>query len=148
MKLANFFWYLIFLIPWFLSGILFRGDFHYYFELNLPVWAPKPIIFTFGWIILYFLIAYSVCHVFKKSSSNYKIYLVINYFSNQLFLICFFGIKDLFLSLVDVLIVLISSMYLYVETRILKKRYSWYFIPYMIWNLVALILMFSIFIMN
>lgn len=140
--------FLCFLLPWFLAGILFRGDSTYYYSLNLPFFAPKPIMFILVWPLLYLLIAYSVFHVYRESTSNYKIYLVINYLSNQLFSFCFFLLKDPFLALVDVIIVFISSMYLYVETKMLQKNYSFYLIPYMIWNFLAFILMFCIFVMN
>lgn len=147
-QFKKFVYYLVFLLPWFLSGILFHGDASYYYSLDLPNFAPNPIVFAIIWPILYLLIAYSVSHVYKESTTNYKIYLVINYLSNQLFTFCFFTLKDNFLALVDVIIVLISSMYLYVETKILRKNDSLYLIPYMIWNFLALILMFTIFVIN
>lgn len=140
--------YLSYLLPWFLAFILFRGDSSYYLGLRLPNFAPNPILFGIIWTILYFLIAYSCYHVYRDSNSNYKIYLVINYLSNQLFPFCFFTLENLFLALVDVIIVLISSMYLYVETKILQEKYAKYLIPYILWNIFAFILMFTIFVMN
>lgn len=148
MQFKKIFCYLVFLLPWFLSGFLFQADSSYYYSLQLPSFAPNPIVFAIIWPFLYLLIAYSVSHVYKGSTTNYKIYLVINYLSNQLYTFCFFILKDHFLALVDVIIVLISSMYLYVETKMLRKNYSLYLIPYMIWNFLALILMFTIFVMN
>lgn len=148
MYFRKFISYLTFLLPWFLSGILFRSDSAYYFSLNLPFFAPPPIIFAIVWPILYLLIAYSVWKTFFCSTTNYKIYLVINYVANQLFTFCFFVLKDNFLALVDVIIVLISSLYLYVETKILNKKYAFYLIPYVIWNIFAFILIFTIFVMN
>ena len=98
--------------------------------------------------ILYILIAYSVYKTYQISTTNYKIYLVINYLANQLFTFCFFTLKNNFLALVDVIIILISSLYLYVETKLIDEDNKWYLIPYIIWNIFALILVFTVFIMN
>ena len=140
--------YLLYLIPWFLSGIFFRSNTSYYQSLNLPIYAPPPIIFPIIWTILYILIAYSIYLVRKNTTTNYKIYLTINYLSNQLFTICFFSLKNNFLALTDTIIVFISSLYLYVETKSLKEKASWYLIPYILWNIFALILIFNIFFTN
>lgn len=148
MKLKKFLVYLLFLLPWFLGGILFKTDTAYYLGLNLPWFAPPPIMFGIVWPILYLLIAYSVYMTWNVSTSNYKIYLVINYISNQLFTWFFFILKNNFLALIDTIIVLISSLYLYVETKKLNKDSAKYLIPYIVWNIFALILVFTIFITN
>lgn len=140
--------YLLFLLPWFLSGVIFKTDTSYYFSLNLPWFAPNPIVFGIVWPILYVLIAYSVYKTWPNSTSNYKIYLTINYVANQLYTWTFFVLKNNFLALVDVIIILISSLYLYVETRTLNEDKKWYLVPYIIWNIFALILVFTIFITN
>lgn len=140
--------YLLFLLPWFLSSLLFKIDKNYYTSLNLPIFAPPTIAFPIIWSILYLLIAYSVSKTFKNSTTNYKIYLTINYFANQLYTFCFFTLKNNFLALVDTIIVLISSLYLYLETKSLKKDKTWPLIPYIIWNIFALILIFYIYLTN
>ena len=148
MKFKKFLVYLLFLLPWFISGIIFKSDKAYYLSLDLPFFAPPPILFGIIWPILYVLIAYSVYKTWNGSSSNYKIYLIINYISNQLYTWAFFILKNNFLALVDTIIVLISSLYLYVETKKLNKDKAKYLIPYIIWNIFALILVFTIFITN
>ena len=148
MKLKHFLEYIACLLPWFLSNILFPIDTAYYQGLNLPAFAPAPIAFGIIWPILYGLIAYSIYKTSPNSTSNYKIYLVINYVANQLFTLCFFVLKNNFLALVDVIIVLISSLYLYVETKILNKNATGYLVPYIIWNIFALVLIFTIFVIN
>lgn len=148
MKFKRFLVYLLFLLPWFLSGILFKIDSSYYFSLNKPFFAPEPIVFGIVWPILYILIAYSVYKTWSNSTSNYKIYLIINYVANQLFTWTFFVLKNNFLALVDTIIILISSLYLYIETRMINRDKAKYLIPYIIWNIFALILVFTIFIIN
>lgn len=140
--------YLIFLLPWFLSNIIFKIDTNYYNIITKPFFAPDALVFPIIWTIIYFLIAYSISKIWFNSVSNLRIYLLINYLANQLYTFCFFNIKSNFLSLIDVIIVLISSIYLYLEVRNIANKYSRYLIPYIIWNIFALILSFSILILN
>ena len=144
-KIVN---YLLCLLPWFISSIIFRVDTNYYKNLNLPFFAPPGIVFPIVWTVLYILISISIYKVIKNSTSNYKIYLLINYLSNQLYTLCFFVIKNNFLAFCDCLIVFISSLYLYVETKNMNNKVSLYLIPYLIWNGFATILSLAIFIMN
>lgn len=148
MKFKKFLVYLLFLLPWFLSNLFFKTDTAYYLSLNLPWFAPPPIVFGIVWPILYGLIAYSISKTWPNSTSNYKIYLLINYVANQLYTWVFFGLKNNFLALVDTIIVLVSSLYLYVETKAINEDKAKYLIPYIIWNIFALILVFTIFITN
>ena len=148
MKFKKFLVHLLFLLPWFISNLIFKIDTTYYQSLDRPWFAPPPIIFGIVWPILYALIAYSVYKTWSNSNSNYKIYLVINYIANQLYTLFFFVLKNNFLSLVDTIIILISSLYLYIETKNLNKEKEKYLIPYILWNIFALILVFTIFITN
>lgn len=139
--MKNFFKFLIYLLPWFLSGILFKVDKVFYNSLNKPFFAPPPIVFAIVWPILYILIAYSLYKNKNKTMSYYKS-LIVNYFSNQIYTFFFFTIKSPFIALIDTIIVFISSLFLYNEIK--KKT----LIPYIIWNLFACILSFSIYILN
>ena len=140
--------FLLYLLPWFISAILFRSDSSYYNNLNLPFIAPPPFLFGIIWPILYLLISYSIFKVYNNSNSDYKKTLLINYISNQLFSFFFFTIKNNPLSLIDTIIVLISSIYLYKKTKLIDEKYSKYLIPYIIWNIFALILILTITAMN
>ena len=140
--------FILYLIPWFISAILFRSNPNYYNTLNQPFFAPPPWLFGIIWPILYLLITYSIYNIYKYSNKDYKKALLINYISNQLFSFFFFTIKNNFLSLIDTIIVLISSIYLYRLTNQIDKKYSKYLIPYIIWNIFASILILAFFAMN
>ena len=144
--------FLLILLPWFIGGIIFRTDSVYYKNLNKPFFAPPGFLFGIIWPILYILIAISIYKVFEKNSfsdtKDYNKSLLINYFSNQVFSFFFFTIKSPFLALIDTIIVLISSLFLYLETKELDEKASKYLIPYIIWNAFASILIISIFFMN
>lgn len=140
--------FILFLLPWFISIILFKIDKNYYFNLNKPFFSPQPIVFAIIWPILYLLISYSAYSIWNKSDNNYKIGLGINYLSNQLFTFFLFSLKSLSLSLIDTIIILLSSIYLYFKTKEYEKNKSKLLIPYIIWNSFAFILILFITIMN
>ena len=148
MNYKNIIKYLLCLLPWFISSIIFKVDTNYYQTLSLPFFAPPTIIFPIVWTILFILISISIYQTIDNSNNNYKLYLLINYLSNQLYTFCFFTIKNNLLAFIDCIIVLISSIYLYKETKSVDESSSKYLIPYLIWNLFATILSLTIFIMN
>lgn len=144
--------FLIILLPWFIGGILFKSDIIFYKYLNKPSFAPKPIIFTIVWPILYILISISIYKIYKnnnyKDTPEYNKALLVNYFSNQIFSFLFFTIKSPFLALIDTFIVFITSLFLYYETKEINKNSSKFLIPYILWNTFALALITSIFFPN
>ena len=144
--------FIVFLVPWFISSLLFKSDTIFYKSLNKPLFAPPSIIFPIVWTILYILIAISIYLIYNdnnyKDTQEYNKSLLINYFSNQIFSFLFFTIKSPFLALIDTIVVLISSLFLYYESKELNKKSSKLLIPYIIWNVFATILIISIFFMN
>ena len=133
--------FLIYLLPWFISSIIFRVDTSFYDSINKPFFAPPGIVFPIVWTILYILIAIGLYNNKNKSIEYYKS-LIINYFSNQIYTFLFFVIKSPFIAFIDTLVVLISSLFLYNENK------SKWFIPYIIWNVFATILSLSVYLLN
>ncbi len=133
--------FLMYLLPWFISSIIFRVDTSFYDSINKPFFAPPGIIFPIVWTILYILIAIGLYNNKNKNIEYYKS-LIINYFSNQIYTFLFFVIKSPFIAFIDTLVVLISSLFLYNETK------SKWFIPYIIWNVFATILSLSVYLLN
>ncbi len=148
MKFKKFFSYLLFLLPWFISSILFRVDKNYYLSLRLPFFAPSPVIFAIVWPILYILIAYSIYKTYKDRNNIYTISLIFNYIFNQLYTFFFFVLKNNFLGLIDSIIVLVTSIVLFIEIKKIDKNKSYFLIPYILWNIFAFILSISIIILN
>ena len=142
----------IILVPWFLSAIFFKTDKTFYKNINKPFFAPSPILFPIIWTILYILLAISIYSIYKNNkfseTKSYNKTLIINYIANQAFQFLFFTIKSPFLALIDTIIVFISSLYLYYETKKINKNSSKLLLPYLIWNGFASILILSIFFMN
>ena len=139
--------FILILLPWFIGGFVFKSDQIFYKSLNKPAFAPAGFIFGIVWTILYILIAISIFKI-KNKRKEYLKTLVINYFSNQVFNFFFFTIKSPFIALIDTIIVLISSLYLYIESKKDNNTSAYLLIPYILWNIFATILIISIYIMN
>ena len=144
--------YLIFLIPWFLGGLIFGYDKDFYLSLNLsnislPIWS-----FSIIWTIIYILIAYSIYLSFKKhdifSNRDYLYILLTNYLANSTFPFFFFSLRSPFLGFVSSVIILVSSIYLYLETKHINKKASYFLIFYVIFNIYATISSLIIYLMN
>lgn len=125
---------------------------NFYKTLELPFFAPPPIVFSIVWPILYFLIALSIYNIYNKFSLKYDLkyrdYLILNYIFNQSYTFLFFNLKSPILGLLSTLLTLITSILLYKETKFLDKKTSYLLIPYLLWNIFASILSLTIVFMN
>lgn len=150
--MKNFLKFLLLLFPWFLSGIIFKVDSSFYTSLNLPKFAPPTYFFGIIWTILYILISisiYIVYHtIYHKYIKNYTKVLIYNYIFNQFYTFFFFTLKSIFLGFVDIVLVFITSLFLYYETKEIDQKASLFLIPYNLFTLFALILNLTIYFMN
>ncbi len=150
--MKKFFKFLIILFPWFLSGLIFKVDPTFYTNLHLPKFAPPTYFFGIVWTILYLLIALSIFLVYNriyyKYIESYNRSLIYNYIFNQLYAFIFFTIKNIFLGFVDTVLIFITSLFLYYETKEINTKASYYLIPYSLFSLFALILNLTIYFMN
>ena len=144
--------FLIILFPWLISGIIFRPNLEYYNMLNIPSFALTPTLISIIWITLYILISISIYILSDTTNipktTDYFYVLITNYLSNQLFLYGFFNLKSPFLGFILTTITFVSSIFLILETRKLNKTASYFLIPYFIFNIYALLLSLTTYIMN
>ena len=142
--------FVLLLIPWFASALIFPIDSTFYESLKQPFFAPPSFLFGIVWSIIYFLIAVSLYHIYIKQLNNkqYNLSLILNYITNQLYTFLFFTLKSPFLGFADCLLVFITSINLYLETKSLDTKASKFLIPYLIWNGFATFLSLSIYLMN
>ena len=80
--------FLMYLLPWFISSIIFRVDTSFYDSINKPFFAPPGIVFPIVWTIIYILITLALYKNKNKNITYYKS-LIINYFSNQIYTFLF-----------------------------------------------------------
>lgn len=144
--------FLICFLPWLLSGIIFSFDKEYYDMLNIPNFALPPKIISIVWIIIYILIAISIYLISKDKNivkeSDYFYVLITNYLANQLFLYSFFDLKSPFFGFVITTVTLISSIYLFIESKKLNQKASYFLIPYILYNIYAFVLSLTVYVMN
>ncbi len=144
--------FLVCFLPWLVSGIVFKYDASYYNMLRIPGFAFPPSVISIIWIIIYILIAISIYlvstlkNIFKEG--DYLYVLITNYLANQLFLYVFFNLKSPFFGFVITTVTLISSVFLFLETKKLKTKASYFLIPYIIYSVYAFILSLTVYVMN
>ena len=140
------------LFLWLLSGLLFKVNNDYYSLLKLPFFTLNGKIISIVWFIIYILITISIYKVIKKidifKNKDYFYMLLTNYFANQLFMYFFFYLMSPFLGFIITIIISLSTIFLYLETKKISKASSYYLIPYIIYSTYALILMTSIYFIN
>ncbi len=143
--------FIISLLPWFLN-VLFMGNNSFYETINKPFFALPDFLYGIVWTILYILIAISIYMIYReykfKNIKNYNIALISNYIFNQLYTIIFFRFQNLFLAFVDTVLILITSINLYDETKKLNEKASIFLIPYILFSIFACILSITIYFMN
>jgi len=150
--MKNFFSFILYLLPWFLSGLLFSSYTDYFETLNLPWFALPQSLYGIVWTILYILIAISIYKIYKNNKyqdiKGYNQSLISNYIFNQLYLFFMFFLENPFLGFVDSLAILITGLFLYYETKELDEGASKFLLPYIIFSLYASILSLTIYFMN
>lgn len=141
--------FLMLLIPWFASSVLFPFDAGFYNSLYLPKITPPKFVFVIIWPILFILITITLYRILKKDSLNndYLYILIMNFIGVETYNLFFFYMNNLFLSLVSTVVTLVTSIFLTIETR--KLDNSWgLLIPYNIWCLYAFVLITCIYLTN
>ena len=138
--------FLICLLPWFLSTLI-CNNYNFFNEINTPSFTIPKYLFGIVWPILYILIAISICLI-TNYTKEYKKDLLYNYLFNQLYTIVFFCFKNTFLGFIICLFTLLTSLFLYYETKSINKIASKFLIPYTLFLIYATILSTTIYFIN
>ena len=144
--------FIIILFLWLLSGFLFKYNKEYYELLKLPSFALNGKVISIIWFIIYILNTISIIIVSKKTNilknRDYLYILLTNYLANQLFIYFFFYLMSPFLGFAITTVVALSTIFLFIETKKISKKSSYFLIPYIIYSIYAFILMSSVYFMN
>lgn len=124
-----------------------------YQELLKPSWAPPSYLFGPVWSVLYLLIAISFGKVFlmffqKQVSFWVLLPFILNIVFNLIFTPIQFGLKNLTLASVDIVLVLITIVWAMVAIWPHAKWVAYMQIPYLIWVSFATVLQLTITKMN
>ena len=121
----------------------------WYSEIVLPSYNPPSWVFAPVWTTLYVLMSFAIWRVWilffdRKILNIYFIHL----FFNATWSVVFFGFHKINLALLNLIIILIFIGIL-MKVYFTKDKLSFYLtLPYFIWSFYALILNFSIAVLN
>ena len=121
----------------------------WYSQLIQPSFSPPSWVFGPVWTTLYFLMSLAIW-LFWINFKNKKVLYIyfVHIFFNAIWSIIFFGFHQIFLALLNLIIILIFIIWL---MNIYYKTYRLSFLlmlPYLLWSTYALILNGSIFYLN
>lgn len=125
----------------------------WYAALEKPSWTPTGETIGLIWSILYPLIFLSVGILFykiwkKKIPKKVATPFLINLAANFLFTPILFGLKNLPLASIDILVVLVTIVWSIKAVWKYSKIIGYLQIPYLIWVSIATVLQLSIFLNN
>lgn len=132
---------------------------YWYAVLNKPFFSPPNWIFAPVWTILYILMGISFYLIwiklgdkkYIKKAKFIKLSLVIfliHLIFNASWSIVFFGMHDISLALINILIIWALIVVLMVKFYKIDKKASLLLTPYLIWVSFATVLNYSIWILN
>ena len=142
--LLFFLFFFIYIIPYFFIS----RDLEFYKSLN-KINIPS-IVFSVVWTILYSLLSIFLINTYQDllNKKRLLIYLMLNYFSNILYVLFFFQFKLLFLPFVMCCISFISILFVWMETILFSKKLSYLIMPNVLWSLFACVLSGYVFLFN
>lgn len=121
----------------------------WYHSLQKPSWAPADNIFGIVWGILYpiiIIVNVYVLMLFIQHKIDWRVASIfwLNLIFNLIFTPIQFGLKNNFLALIDIILVLVTIIWAIVAIWPHNRWLSIAFVPYLIWVSIATVLQFSI----
>jgi len=138
----------------YLSSFATRSSVNTWYKyLNKPLFNPPDWIFMPVWVFLYFLmgIAFGIFFYYNFEKNSQKAGIIaffLQLFFNGIWPLVFFGLRNIFLGLITILILLVCIIFCIREFRKVNIYSSYLMLPYLFWVCFASILNTSILIMN
>ena len=123
--------------PWYSS--LTKASF------NPPDWVFAPV-----WTTLYLIMTIAIWSAWQKNNNNINLVYIylIHLFFNTTWSIVFFVYHNIFLALINLIILISLIILLMVKFKAVSKLSFYIMIPYLLWCCYALILNTTLFILN
>jgi len=131
----------------------FKAISSWYQFLNKPSFSPPNWLFGPVWTTLYILMGISSFLIWQEKEKNekagriLKIYFL-HFFLNALWSILFFGLKNILLGFLEIIILWLVIGYLLISFYKIKKIAALLWLPYFLWVSFATILNFAILKLN
>ena len=127
--------------------------YEWYKQLIKPTWAPPSWVFGPVWTFLYILIFISFGTVFYKAFAKQIPFMVVlpfvlNLVFNLIFTPIQFGLKNNYLALFDIVLVLVTLVWAIIKIYPYSKWISFIQSPYLIWVCIATVLQISVTYLN
>ena len=121
----------------------------WYSQIILPSFNPPSWVFGPTWTTLYIFMSIAAWSCWSRNfNKKFLLIYFIHIFFNSIWSVIFFGFHLIGLALLDLMIILIFIVLL-MKIYFEENKLSFYlFVPYFIWSSYALILNFSIFLLN
>ena len=121
----------------------------WYSELILPSFNPPSWVFAPVWSTLYLMMSFAIWKIWTKifDSKILKIYFI-HIFFNSTWTVVFFGLHQIGLALLNLIVILIFIIILMREYFTKDKISFILMVPYLSWSGYALILNSAIFLLN
>lgn len=125
----------------------------WYAWLNRPTFAPPNWLFGPVWTFLYVLMGISLFLVWRQSSSEVKvkrslILFFVHLFFNILWSIIFFGLHQIFLAFLVILILWLMIVAVISNFYKINKTAAYLLMPYLYWVTFASVLNYSFWLLN
>ena len=125
----------------------------WYFDLSKPALKPPNWLFGPVWITLYFMMGISLFLVWNKGlniqrNKNAFILFIIQLVFNSLWSIVFFGMHQIFLAVIVIIILWLLIFACIFSFKPISKPAAYLLIPYLLWVSFASYLNISIYIFN
>ncbi len=141
------------------SVFTIRSVNNWYAHLNKPFFSPPNWLFGPVWIILYLLMGIAVYMIWSFENPQHKglnqeyvgfalILFWIHLFFNAIWSVLFFGLHNIFLAFIDIIIIWSLIIFLIWNFAKIKKSAAWLLTPYLLWVSFATVLNFSLLLLN
>ena len=121
----------------------------WYSEIILPTFNPPSWVFSPVWTALYILMSVAIWIVWIKTSNKKILQLYfVHLFFNAIWSVIFFGFHEIFIALINLVIILFFIIWLMKIYYQVSKISFLLMIPYLLWSSYALILNTTIFYLN
>ncbi|MCX6706293.1 MAG: tryptophan-rich sensory protein [Candidatus Woesebacteria bacterium] len=125
----------------------------WYAALTKPSFNPPSWVFGPVWTILYTLMGISLYLILSKGLKKKEVKIAVNLFvwqliANSLWSIIFFGMKNIPLALIEIIVLLLLVFTTIQKFYKINKTAAYLLIPYFFWGSFATFLTYSIWILN